>query len=58
MSDTVGLPLAIGARLILSGKVSGRGVLIPVTREIYEPVLSELEQHGIRFEEHEVALHH
>ena len=54
MSDTVGLPLGIAAKLLLSGKIKGRGVKLPIETEIYLPVLSELEQLGITFEEKEV----
>ena len=43
MARTVSLPVAIAARLILAGKISGRGVMRPVTPEIYNPVLDELE---------------
>jgi saccharopine dehydrogenase-like NADP-dependent oxidoreductase len=42
MSRTVSLPAAIAARLILEGKVARRGVLRPVTADIYNPVLDEL----------------
>ena len=51
MSITVGLPVAIAAKLILQGKIRSRGVQIPIHREIYEPVLNELENYGIRFTE-------
>lgn len=51
MSKTVGLPLAIGAKLFLQGKLNLIGVQVPVMREIYEPVLQELETLGIKFEE-------
>lgn len=51
MAKTVGLPLAITAKLILQGKISARGVVIPTIKEIYEPLLSELELFGIKFEE-------
>ena len=51
MAKTVGLPLAITAKLILQGKINARGVLVPVTKEIYEPVLNELESLGLKFEE-------
>ena len=54
MSDTVGLPLGIAAKLLLSGKIKDRGVKLPIEREIYLPVLSELEQLGITFKEKEV----
>ncbi len=51
IAQTVSLPAAIGVRMILEGKISRRGVMIPVHREIYEPVLQELEEMGISFVE-------
>ncbi|WP_420582829.1 saccharopine dehydrogenase family protein [Reichenbachiella sp.] len=54
MSKTVGLPLAVSAQLILQGKMSPKGVHIPTEKEIYEPVLNELESHGITFKECEI----
>lgn len=47
MARTVGLPLAVAAKLLFQGKIAGRGVVIPVTKEIYEPVLLELSDLGI-----------
>jgi saccharopine dehydrogenase (NADP+, L-glutamate forming) len=49
MSKTVGLPLGISTKLILNGKINLKGVWIPTVKEIYNPVLSELEKFGIRF---------
>jgi saccharopine dehydrogenase-like NADP-dependent oxidoreductase len=49
MSKTVGLPMAIAARLILNGKISGKGIVMPLQPEIYIPVLKELEKQGIAF---------
>ncbi len=43
MSRTVGLPAAIGAKLILEGKITLTGVHIPVDPNIYNPALDELE---------------
>lgn len=54
MAKTVGLPLAIAAKLILKGTINITGVHIPVSKVIYEPVLAELKQLGIVFEEKEV----
>jgi len=51
MSRTVGLPAAIGARMILEGTIDVKGVQIPVLPHIYEPVMKELEGMGIRFAE-------
>ena len=53
MSITVGMPVAIAVELILKGKMNLTGVHIPVTKNIYEPVLKELEQIGINFIEEE-----
>jgi saccharopine dehydrogenase-like NADP-dependent oxidoreductase len=54
MAKTVGLPVAIAAGLILDGKITSRGVQIPTGKEIYEPVLKELEGLGVKFEEREL----
>jgi saccharopine dehydrogenase-like NADP-dependent oxidoreductase len=51
MAKTVGLPLAITSKLILNGEIKSRGVVVPVTKEIYEPVLKELEGFNIVFKE-------
>jgi len=51
MSRTVGLPAAIGARMILEGAITLTGVQIPVAPGIYEPVLAELATVGIAFRE-------
>jgi saccharopine dehydrogenase-like NADP-dependent oxidoreductase len=51
MAKTVGLPLGIAARLILNGKIKLSGLHIPTSKEIYEPVLKELEKFEIQFRE-------
>jgi saccharopine dehydrogenase-like NADP-dependent oxidoreductase len=51
MSRTVSLPAAIGAHLILEGKITRTGVLRPVTADIYQPVLDELAALGIECHE-------
>ena len=51
MAKTVGLPLAITLKNFLTRKFSLTGVQIPVTKEIYKPLLEELEQEGICFTE-------
>jgi saccharopine dehydrogenase (NADP+, L-glutamate forming) len=51
MAKTVGLPLAIACKFLLQDKIKSRGVVIPLLREIYEPVLTELNGLGIRLEE-------
>ena len=51
MAKTVGLPLGIATKLILNGTIQAKGLHIPVIKEIYEPVLKELELHGVVFKE-------
>ncbi|WP_196137682.1 saccharopine dehydrogenase C-terminal domain-containing protein [Aliikangiella sp. G2MR2-5] len=51
MAKTVGYPAAIAADLILAGKIDRKGVCIPVTKDIYEPVLRELELLNIKMED-------
>ncbi|MFD2248096.1 saccharopine dehydrogenase family protein [Pontibacter ruber] len=53
MAKTVGLPVAILAKLLLQGKINHRGVVIPIHPELYEPVLEELKHYGIDFVEQE-----
>ncbi|MBU0743154.1 saccharopine dehydrogenase NADP-binding domain-containing protein [bacterium] len=48
MSRTVSLPAAIGVHMILQGKITDRGVLVPVMPGIYEPVLDELATMSIK----------
>jgi saccharopine dehydrogenase (NADP+, L-glutamate forming) len=51
MAKTVGLPLAIAAKLILLDKIKISGLHIPVIPEIYQPVMDELKDSGISFTE-------
>lgn len=51
MARTVSLPMAIAARMVAEDKIALTGVQTPVHREIYEPVLSELETLGIKMVE-------
>ncbi|RAJ18111.1 saccharopine dehydrogenase family protein [Olleya aquimaris] len=54
MAKTVGLPVAIATLAILNGKIKTPGVQIPITKEVYTPILKELEDYGIVFKEKEV----
>ncbi|MGB0522503.1 MAG: saccharopine dehydrogenase family protein [Flammeovirgaceae bacterium] len=51
MSKGVGLPLAMATKLILTGKIQLTGVKRPTEPTIYEPILKELAEMGICFEE-------
>lgn len=53
MSKLVGLPLGIFVKLLLLGKISTTGVSIPTMPEVYEPVMRELEEYGVKFVERE-----
>lgn len=50
MAKTVGLPLGIAATLILEGKITLKGLHIPILPEIYKPVLKALEEYDVKFE--------
>ena len=56
MAKTVGLPLGIAARLILNGRIKGKGLRIPIDQEIYLPVLAELDFAGISFTEKKTTI--
>jgi saccharopine dehydrogenase-like NADP-dependent oxidoreductase len=51
MAQTVGLPMGIFVRMVMEGNIQARGVQIPVMKEVYDPVLEELEEYGIVFHE-------
>ena len=51
MAKTVGLPLAIACILILNKEINLTGIQTPINKEIYDPVLNELEKFGIFFNE-------
>jgi saccharopine dehydrogenase-like NADP-dependent oxidoreductase len=51
MAKTVGLPVAIATLQILNGKIKTPGVQLPINKEVYLPILKELEEHGVVFHE-------
>lgn len=51
MAKTVGLPVAIATLLILNGKITTPGVQLPINKEVYMPILEELESYGVVFYE-------
>lgn len=53
MARTVGLPVAIAALKILNGTISTPGIQLPITKEVYGPILKELAENGINFKEEE-----
>lgn len=54
MAKTVGLPVAMATLAILNKKIKTPGVQIPITPEVYQPILKELKTFGITFQEKEV----
>ncbi|WP_306349806.1 saccharopine dehydrogenase family protein [Flavobacterium sp. '19STA2R22 D10 B1'] len=54
MAKTVGLPVAIATLQILNGNIKTPGVQLPLNKEVYLPILTELEQYGVIFNEKEV----
>ena len=54
MAKTVGLPVGIAALKILKGEFTTPGVQIPISKEVYQPILKELEEYGIKFTEKKV----
>jgi saccharopine dehydrogenase (NADP+, L-glutamate forming) len=56
MSKLVGLPVGIFIKQLMSNAVDLKGVQIPVMPSIYIPVLDELAQSGVQFQEKEVIL--
>ncbi len=51
MAKTVGLPVAMATLLILNGEITTPGVQLPIRKEVYEPILKELEEYGVVFKE-------
>lgn len=54
MAKTVGLPVGIATLAILNNKIKRYGVQIPTNKDIYEPILSELENFGVIFKDKKV----
>jgi len=53
MSKTVGLPLALAALFLYTGKITKRGVQIPTEKEMYKPILEECQTNQLLFIEEE-----
>ena len=51
MAKTVGLPVAMATLQILNGKIKTPGVQLPINKEVYLPILEELEGYGVVFKE-------
>ena len=51
IARTVSLPAAIGATLLVEDKISLKGVHIPIAKEVYQPILKQLAELGIKLTE-------
>ncbi len=51
MAKTVGYPAAMAAQLIAENKIANKGLILPVTKDIYQPILALLKNEGIKFDE-------
>lgn len=54
MAKTVGLPVAMATLQILNGNITKPGVQLPLSKEVYLPILEELETYGVVFREQEM----
>jgi saccharopine dehydrogenase-like NADP-dependent oxidoreductase len=54
MAKTVGLPVAMATLQILNGNIKTPGVQLPIRKEVYLPLLKELEELGVVFKETEM----
>ncbi|TDP58774.1 saccharopine dehydrogenase-like NADP-dependent oxidoreductase [Flavobacterium dankookense] len=54
MAKTVGLPVAMATIQILNGKIKTSGVQLPINKEVYLPIIKELEEFGVIFKETEM----
>ncbi len=56
MSNLVGLPMAICAKMVLNGDLKDTGVHVPTSEYVYNPILDELAEYGVQFIEKEFIL--
>jgi saccharopine dehydrogenase (NADP+, L-glutamate forming) len=56
MAGAVSLPVAVAARLILEGKIKKTGVCMPITPDLYQPILEEMSTFGFSFKKEMIIL--
>uniref|UniRef100_A0A8C5MT24 Alpha-aminoadipic semialdehyde synthase, mitochondrial n=1 Tax=Leptobrachium leishanense TaxID=445787 RepID=A0A8C5MT24_9ANUR len=49
MAKTVGYPTAIAAKMVLDGEIDSKGLVIPLTKNIYGPILERVLAEGILY---------
>uniref|UniRef100_A0A8C2K221 Aminoadipate-semialdehyde synthase n=1 Tax=Cyprinus carpio TaxID=7962 RepID=A0A8C2K221_CYPCA len=48
MAKTVGYPAAIAARMVLNDELTTKGLVVPMTKNIYSPLLKRLQEEGLQ----------
>ncbi|XP_032867386.1 alpha-aminoadipic semialdehyde synthase, mitochondrial isoform X3 [Tyto alba] len=54
MAKTVGYPTAIAAKMVLNGEIDTKGMVIPLTKKVYGPILERVRAEGIVYSTHSV----
>jgi len=49
LAKAIGLTCGAAAKAVLLGSISVKGLHIPITRDIYDPILNELSDLGVAF---------
>lgn len=47
MSKMVGYPVAMATKMLLDGELQRSGLILPISQDIYQPILKRLKQEGI-----------
>ncbi|NXI43943.1 AASS protein, partial [Galbula dea] len=54
MAKTVGYPTAIAAKMVLDGEIDAKGMVIPLRKDVYGPILERIRAEGIVYNTHSV----
>ncbi|PKK30003.1 aminoadipate-semialdehyde synthase, transcript variant X5 [Columba livia] len=54
MAKTVGYPTAIAAKMVLDGEIGAKGMVVPLTKNVYGPILERVQAEGIVYTTHSV----
>uniref|UniRef100_U3K5Q9 Alpha-aminoadipic semialdehyde synthase, mitochondrial n=2 Tax=Ficedula albicollis TaxID=59894 RepID=U3K5Q9_FICAL len=49
MAKTVGYPAAIAAKMVLDGEITAKGMVTPLTKNVYGPILERVRAEGIMY---------
>ncbi|NXI88996.1 AASS protein, partial [Rhipidura dahli] len=49
MAKTVGYPAAIAAKMVLDGEITAKGMVMPLTKNVYGPILERVRAEGILY---------